>query len=71
MPLLHGYVRQLLAESIIPTGIMARYQVTLNVSLLWSADAMRNHVLLTFHSSGVETILRRNTFSKPGTDLKT
>ncbi len=44
----------LLAERIIPTGIMARYQVTLDIALLWSADAGKNRVLLTSHSSGVK-----------------
>ena len=37
----------LLAERIIPTGIMVRSQVTLDIALLWSADAGRNRVLLT------------------------
>ena len=44
----------LLAERIIPTGIMVRSQVTLDIALLWSADAGRNRVLLTSHSSGVK-----------------
>ena len=45
---------------------MGRYQVTLDIAqdlllhslfvrlILWSADAMKNHVLLTSHSSGVK-----------------
>ena len=37
-------------------------QVTLDIALLWSADARRNRVLLTFHSAGVKTRPRRNTF---------
>ena len=52
----------LLAERIIPTGIMACSQVTLHIALLWSADAGRDHVLLTSHSSGVKTRPRRNAF---------
>jgi len=43
MPLLHGNVRQLLAERIIPTGIMARSQVTLDIALRWSAEIGRHH----------------------------
>ena len=35
MPLLHGYVRQLLAERIIPIGIMGRSQVTLDIEDLY------------------------------------
>ena len=38
-------------------------QVTLDIALLWSADARSNRVLLTFHSAGVKTRPRRNTFT--------
>ena len=70
--LLHREMRKLtvyatrvfLAERIIPTGIMVRSQVTLDIALRWSADARRNRFLLTSHSAGVKSILRRNTFSK-------
>ena len=56
-------------------------QVTLDIALLWSADAGRDRVLLTskisialaIHSLDLlwsETILRRNAFSKPVIERK-
>ena len=44
---------------------------SIDMALRWSADARRNRMLLTFHSAGVKTRLRRNTFSKPVIDSKT
>ena len=35
---------------------------SIDMALLWSADARRNRMLLTSHSAGVKTRLRRNTF---------
>ena len=72
----------LLDERIIPAGIMARSQVTLDIAqdllshslfvrlILWSADAGRNRDLLISHSFGVKIILRRTTFSTPVNERK-
>ena len=51
----------LLAERIIPAGIMARSQVTLDIALLWSAEIWTYRILLTFRSSGSrkETLTRK------------
>ena len=63
-----------LDERIILTGIMARYQVTLDIALLWSADVARNRVLLTSHSSGVkpfyeETLIQSSSLSESWVSL--
>ncbi len=47
------------------------YQVTHHMALLWSAEIRRIAILLTLHSSGVKTLLRRNVFSKPVMERKT
>ena len=46
------------------------YQVTHHMALLWSAEIRRIAILLTLHSSGVKTLLRRNAFSKPVMERK-
>ena len=42
----------LLVEGIIPTGIMARSQVTFDMALRWSAGIWIYRILLTWRSSG-------------------
>ena len=44
----------LLAEGIIPIGTMARYQVTLDIALRWSAGIGINRILSTCRSSGAK-----------------
>ena len=48
--------RVFLVERIIPTGMMARYQVTLDIALRWSATIGRITILLTLHSAGVQDV---------------
>ena len=43
---------------------LVHYQATLNIALRWSADAVRNRVLLTLHSAGVQEL-----GSSPSTDI--
>ena len=58
MALLWSEKQVLLAERIIPTGIMARSQVTLDMALRWSAGIWIYRILLTWRSSGSKNELR-------------